>query len=195
MEKRAYKMLTIDQKLELLNQIGKKLYAVLCEKYKLGHSTIADITNRKPSLGQYKHKMTDMGVKLAKTMKLGWREEHETVLQLWFKQKREDKIPITGAILQAQACELHKRFSEAPSYTSQKNPWVAAAIFPNWFHKMFVPTVQAKLKEMSSELKAVLLFNNCSAHADEGELTSEDGKIIAKFLSPNVTSKWRANRD
>ena len=73
-------------------------------------------------------------------------------------------------------------------YINQKNAWVDAAIFTNWFHKMFVPTVQAMLKEMDIEFKTVLLLNNCSAHADEEELTSEDGKIIAKFLSPNVTS-------
>ena len=41
--KRAHKMLTIDQKLQLLYQIGIKLYTVLCEKYGIGHFTIADI--------------------------------------------------------------------------------------------------------------------------------------------------------
>ena len=40
--------------------------------------------------------MTDMGVKRpAKTMKLGKDEELEMALHLWFKQKREDGIPIT----------------------------------------------------------------------------------------------------
>ena len=49
-----------------------------------------------------------MGVKWpAKTMKLGRDEELETALHLWFKQKREDGISITGAILQAKARELH----------------------------------------------------------------------------------------
>ena len=31
--KRGHKTLTIDQKLELLDQIGKKSYTVLCEEY------------------------------------------------------------------------------------------------------------------------------------------------------------------
>ena len=34
---------TIDQKLELLDQIGKKSYTVLCEEYGIGRSTISDI--------------------------------------------------------------------------------------------------------------------------------------------------------
>ena len=60
--------------------------------------------------------MTDMGVKLlAKTMKLGRDDELETALHLWFKQKREDGIPITGAILQAKARELHTELSKVRS--------------------------------------------------------------------------------
>jgi len=38
--KRAHKTLTIDQKLELLDQIGKTSYTMLCEKYRIGRSTI-----------------------------------------------------------------------------------------------------------------------------------------------------------
>lgn len=73
-------------------------------------------------------------------------------------------------------------------YTNQKNAWVDAALFTDWFHQKFVPTVQAKLRVMGLEPKAVLLLNNCSAHPDEEELISADSKVIAKFLPPNVTS-------
>ena len=60
---------------------------------------------------------------------------------------------------------------------------------------------------MGLEPKAVLLMDNCSAHPDEEELKSSDGKVIAKFLPPNVTAliqpmdqgilvsiKWRCRR-
>ena len=73
-------------------------------------------------------------------------------------------------------------------YTNQKNAWVNASLFAEWFHDSFVPTVQKKLVEMSVEPRAVLLLDNCSAHPDESELVSRDGKVIAKFLPPNVTS-------
>ena len=43
--KRAHKTLTIDQKLELLDQIRKKSYTVLCEEYGIGCSTIDNIKN------------------------------------------------------------------------------------------------------------------------------------------------------
>ena len=41
-------------------------------------------------------------------MKLGRDEELEVALFLWFKQKREEGIPITGPIVQAKARELYK---------------------------------------------------------------------------------------
>ena len=34
----------------------------------------------------------------------------------------------------------------------------------------------------------MFLLDNCSAHPNEEELTSADGKVIAKFFPPNVTS-------
>ena len=112
--KRAHKTLTVDQKLKLLDQIGKKSYTVLCEGNRIGRSTITDIKKRESSLRQYKWKMTEMGVKCSvKVMKLGKDEELETAVFLWFKQKQEEGIPITGPILQAKARELHKRLREA----------------------------------------------------------------------------------
>ena len=73
-------------------------------------------------------------------------------------------------------------------YASQSNAWVNVALFTEWFHHKFVSTVQAKLREIGCEPKAVLLLDNCSAHPDEEDLVSTDGKVTAKYLPPNVTS-------
>ena len=105
--KRAHKALTVDQKLKLLDQIGKKSYTELCKEYGIWQSTITDIKKRKSSLQQYKQKMTEMGVKhSAKVMKLGKDKELEMVVFLWFKQNRKEWISITGSILRAKAREL-----------------------------------------------------------------------------------------
>ena len=104
-------MLTIDQKLEILDQISSRSYTVLCKEYGIGRSTITDIKKREPALRAYKRKMTEMGVgQSAKIMKLGRDEELETALFLWFKQKREEGIPQknTGPIVQEKARELHQ---------------------------------------------------------------------------------------
>jgi len=46
----------------------------------------------------------------------------------------------------------------------------------------------SKLKELGQEEKAILFLDNCAAHPSEEELMSDDGKIMAKFLPPNVTA-------
>ena len=57
--KRAHKTLTIDQKLEILDQISTRSYTVLCKEYGIGRSTITDIKKRETALRAYKRKMTD----------------------------------------------------------------------------------------------------------------------------------------
>ena len=44
--------------------------------------------------------------------------------------------------------------SHPVSYYNQQNVWVTAALFTNWFHQTFVPTVQAKLVDLGLEPKA-----------------------------------------
>ena len=73
-------------------------------------------------------------------------------------------------------------------YKNQSNAWVNTQIFANCFHRNFVPMVSKRLRELGVEPKAVLLLDNCSAHPNEDELVSSDGKIRAKFLPPNVAS-------
>ena len=44
-------------------------------------------------------------------MKMGGDEELEKTVHLWFIQKREDGVPITGLILQAKARDLFQKIS------------------------------------------------------------------------------------
>jgi len=73
-------------------------------------------------------------------------------------------------------------------YTNQKNAWMNTAIFSDWFHNTFVPVVQKQLIDLGVEPKAVLVLDNCSAHPDEEDLISKDGKVIVKYLPANVTA-------
>ena len=86
-------------------------------------------------------------------------------------------------------CFKHIKKEFVPvTYNNQSNAWMSTSIFSDWFHHTFVPTVRKKLRELGVEPKAVLVLDNCSAHPNEDELVSEDQKIVAKFLPPNVTS-------
>ena len=59
-------------------------------------------------------------------------------------------------------------------------------IFGDWFDRCFVPSVQEALELMGNKQKAVLIVDNCSAHPGVEELTSANGKVVTKFLPPNV---------
>ena len=70
--KPPHKSLTIDQKIQILDQIGRKSYKVLKDEYGVGISTISDIKKKGQELRDYKKEITEMECKSpANTMKLG----------------------------------------------------------------------------------------------------------------------------
>ena len=96
-KKRLHKTLTIDEKLGILDQIKKKRYTVILEEYSIGHATITDIKKKEVEIRNFKSHMLEMETKWsAKIIKLGKDEEHNKTVFLWFKQKCEEGIPITG---------------------------------------------------------------------------------------------------
>ena len=111
--KRPHKTLTIDQKLSLLDDIDKKSYTVLCLEYGIGKSTITSIKKQADELREHKRKMIEMGYKRpAKTMKLSFDEGLDAAVFLWFTQKREESIPVSGPILQAKARAINQQLQE-----------------------------------------------------------------------------------
>ena len=100
--KRAHKTLSIAEEVEILDQIPNKSYKVLSEKYGVGTSTISDKKKQGPELRDYKRKMTEMGCMLpSKTMKMGKDQKLEEAVFLWFRQKREQGIPVSGKVIKS----------------------------------------------------------------------------------------------
>ena len=92
--------LSIEKKVEILDQIGCKSYKILSEEYGIGISTVADIKRRGSQLRQYKKKAAEMGIRRPqKNMKMGRDQEFEEALFLWFRQKREEGVHLTGTLL------------------------------------------------------------------------------------------------
>ena len=60
-------------------------------------------------------------------------------------------------------------------YCHQKNVWVNATIFKDWFQNHFVPMTKQKLIELGVEPKVLLIMDNCSAHPSKEELNTDDG--------------------
>lgn len=76
-------------------------------------------------------------------------------------------------------------------YKSQKNSWMDAEIFKDWFFTDFVPHVEMFLKENNLPRKALLVMDNCPAHPNTEEMVSGDIKTM--FLPPNVNASSPAH--
>ena len=59
-------------------------------------------------------------------------------------------------------------------------------IFVEWFHDEFCPQVEAHLKSIGQEPKALLLLDNCKCHPSV--LVSTNNQIKCVMLPPNTTS-------
>ena len=60
--------------------------------------------------------------------------------------------------------------------------------FQKWFENSFAPHVRKEVATLGLEAKAVLVLDNCPTHPSAEHLVSYDGKIMALYLPPNVTS-------
>lgn len=65
---------------------------------------------------------------------------------------------------------------------------MTSKIFYNWFHYSFFKEVRRFSLENNLPPKAILLLDNCSAHAPIESLCTEAKDIIAMLLPPNVTA-------
>jgi hypothetical protein len=62
-----------------------------------------------------------------------------------------------------------------------------------WFHKHFVPEVQAFLTGRWFLQKTMLLLENASSHPRESILTSDDGHNVVKFMLPSIIDTFNAH--
>ena len=82
--KRKRKVLTIEQKVEILNELSSGVSAtILSERYGVGKSTVYDIKKNKDSILNFKRKVTDMGMnKKLKIIKLGDDMKHDEAVYI-----------------------------------------------------------------------------------------------------------------
>ena len=106
--KRAHNtLIIIDEKIEIIDQLGTKSYTLLAEQYGIGRSTISDIKWKEAELRQYTTSMKEMGMsKLAKVMKCS---KDVKVRKSTPFMVQEEGMPISGPVLKAKALDLHKQ--------------------------------------------------------------------------------------
>lgn len=70
-------------------------------------------------------------------------------------------------------------------YRHQKKAWMTSALFKEWFHVQFIPSVKKFSEKNGLPPRALLVIDNAPSHASTEELVNGDIKAI--FLPPNVT--------
>ena len=79
--------LTIEDKMNIIKLIEKGTsYAIISKRYGIGRSTVCEINKNKGIFKNLLQKMTEIGVKKGKTMKVGSYEKLDDVLYIWFRQ-------------------------------------------------------------------------------------------------------------
>uniref|UniRef100_A0A0K0EBY7 HTH CENPB-type domain-containing protein n=1 Tax=Strongyloides stercoralis TaxID=6248 RepID=A0A0K0EBY7_STRER len=138
----------------------------------------------------------------------------DSAMLTWFFQKISKGVPISGLMCIEKAKFFHKELGLDGNFNALSE-WLtrfkqrygtqelsiqgerlsgcaeSAEKFCIKFreHKIkWVPEVKEFLKSKELPQKAVLLLDNASSHPTESILKTSDGFMVAKFLSPSVTS-------
>ncbi|XP_050306325.1 jerky protein homolog-like [Anthonomus grandis grandis] len=78
-----------------------------------------------------------------------------------------------------------RNFNCPVHYRNSKTAWMTAAIFKEWFHRMFIPEVTEFLQSQTLPVKAMLLLDNAASHPPAEQLSSDDGFIFTVYMPPN----------
>ncbi|XP_023224155.1 jerky protein homolog-like [Centruroides sculpturatus] len=73
-------------------------------------------------------------------------------------------------------------------YKNQKNSWMDASIFIEWYDNVFIPEVKKHQLRTGNTGKVLLLIDNAPSHPSNILLERENGKFKIVFLPPNITS-------
>lgn len=102
--KRARKVLSIKEKIELINEYRKNPSVhFLSEKYGVGKQTVRDLIKNKEKILKYESESDSIhGLKNRHTLKKSENPKVDFATYEWFRQERFKGCPITGNITQIQ---------------------------------------------------------------------------------------------
>ncbi|XP_048385233.2 LOW QUALITY PROTEIN: jerky protein homolog [Stegostoma tigrinum] len=103
--KRKHVTLTISEKIEIINKLDKgSSVKSLCEAYGVGVSTIYDIKKQREKLFKFcAESDTVKGINERRMLHRAKSADHDNVLYKWFRQRRSEGLPISGAMLMEKA--------------------------------------------------------------------------------------------
>uniref|UniRef100_A0A1X7VQJ9 HTH psq-type domain-containing protein n=1 Tax=Amphimedon queenslandica TaxID=400682 RepID=A0A1X7VQJ9_AMPQE len=88
--KRKRVVLTLEEKLDVIKMLNKAVsYAVINEKFGIGHSTVGDIKKNRNLMLQFSKEKEEQGIKeVVKSMKLGANADLDKAVYIWLCQKK-----------------------------------------------------------------------------------------------------------
>lgn len=152
--KRKRNVLTIEQKLEILNKREKgESVASLSRIYEVGKQTIRDIIKNKVKLQNFITQSDSFkNISARKSLKGSTFQQLDEALSKWFLQKRSEGVPISGPMCAKQAEIFHE-------HLKIKEPFNASS---GWLHRF-------KKRRGIRELTI------------QGEKLSADGEVMVEF--------------
>ena len=85
---------------------------VIAEKFGIGMSTVTGIKKSREKILAFHKQDVDLNISFdRKTMRMGGDEKLDEAVYVWFRQKRQEKSPVTGPILCEKALQLSKILS------------------------------------------------------------------------------------
>lgn len=119
-------VLSISDKLEVIKLLEQSVsYAIICERFGIGRSTVGDIKKNREKIIYFKKETEGMGMKIEpKMMKLSNNVQLDKALYVWFCQKRMEGVPVSGPMLCEKAKLLHQLLHiEQPFVASEGWKW------------------------------------------------------------------------
>ena len=121
--KRKKLVVFMDKKLEALNRIDKgELLKNIAAEYGVGTSTVSDWKKNRKEIEDFCFKMiTKDSLQNRGTVKKARNESLDDALFIWFSEKREHGVPISGPILQEKALSLNSKLANGdPNFTASQ---------------------------------------------------------------------------
>lgn len=125
MSKRKRVVLSINQKLEIINKSenGHTVKSLMRE-YEIGDQTVRDIIKKKQKLLEFAGNSDNpKGMCNRKTMKTSTYEDLDKAMVMWFNQQRAAGIPISGAVCAAKAKHFFEEL-EIPGDFNASSGWL-----------------------------------------------------------------------
>lgn len=169
-QKRKRIVLTIEQKLEIINRVVDKGESVkkLSAEFGVGEQTVRDIVKKKNIFDFVASAETMCSSSSRKTMENSTITDVDNAVFQWFKQKRAEGVPISGPMVSEKALWFHENLNIKEPFSASQG-WLAK------FKKRHgIRQLDLQGESLSGDLIAATLFNeNFNSLVEKCNLTTD----------------------